>query len=86
MARILAVAYPELDGRLEASEQQRGPVASSGGGAEALATEGAGSHKTQEAVSTDGEGTSGTEGEGEPRQRVEETVRTQMPPLLEAPW
>ncbi|KAJ1089050.1 hypothetical protein NDU88_002203 [Pleurodeles waltl] len=63
MARMLAVAYPELDGRLEASQQPQG--ASSGGGAEALATEGAASHRTQEADSSDssdGEGTSGTEG------------------------
>ncbi|KAJ1173905.1 hypothetical protein NDU88_005729 [Pleurodeles waltl] len=39
-------------------------LASSGGGAEALATEGAASHRTHEAESTDGEGTRETEGEG----------------------
>ncbi|KAJ1186985.1 hypothetical protein NDU88_003764 [Pleurodeles waltl] len=38
-------------------------LASSGGGAEAPVTEGAASHRAQEAESTDGEGTSGTEGE-----------------------
>ncbi|KAJ1090700.1 hypothetical protein NDU88_003829 [Pleurodeles waltl] len=62
MACTLAVAYPELDGHLRASQQPQG--ASSGGGAEAPATEGAASHSNQEAVSTDDEGTSGTEGEG----------------------
>ncbi|KAJ1197083.1 hypothetical protein NDU88_000945 [Pleurodeles waltl] len=62
MARILAVAYPELDGRLKASQQPQG--GSSGGGAEAPATEEAASHMAQEAKSTDGGGTSGTEGEG----------------------
>ncbi|KAJ1151730.1 hypothetical protein NDU88_004510 [Pleurodeles waltl] len=60
--RILAVAYPELDGHLGASQQQQG--ASYGGGTEAPATVGAASHRTQEAESNDGEGTSGTEGEG----------------------
>ncbi|KAJ1108861.1 hypothetical protein NDU88_006231 [Pleurodeles waltl] len=102
MAHILAVAYPELDVRLGASQQPQGglfPVcvvhanggvvaaidqvyplslpspfcfvtlslwalASSGRRAEALAMEGAASHRAQEAESTDGEGTSGTEGEG----------------------
>ncbi|KAJ1102090.1 hypothetical protein NDU88_007146 [Pleurodeles waltl] len=62
MFRILAVACPELDGRLKASQQPQG--ASSGGGAEALATEGAASHMGLKAESTGGEGTSGTEGEG----------------------
>ncbi|KAJ1084587.1 hypothetical protein NDU88_004733 [Pleurodeles waltl] len=60
MFRTLAVAYPELDGRLRASQQPQ--VASSGGGAEAPAMEGAASYMAQEAESTDGEGTSGTEG------------------------
>ncbi|KAJ1183594.1 hypothetical protein NDU88_000411 [Pleurodeles waltl] len=64
MARILAVAYPELDGRLRASKQPQG--ASSGGGAEAPVKEDAASHSTQEAESTNGEGTSGTEVEGSP--------------------
>ncbi|KAJ1206804.1 hypothetical protein NDU88_002201 [Pleurodeles waltl] len=39
-------------------------LASSGGDAEAPATEGAASHRAHEAESTDGEGTSGMEGEG----------------------
>ncbi|KAJ1127635.1 hypothetical protein NDU88_006031 [Pleurodeles waltl] len=62
MFRILAVAYPELDGRLRASQQPQG--ASSGGGAEAPAIEGAVCHMAQEGESTEGEGASGTEGEG----------------------
>ncbi|KAJ1215620.1 hypothetical protein NDU88_003228 [Pleurodeles waltl] len=61
MARILAVAYAELDGRMRASQQPQG--ASSGGGEGAPATEGAASHMTLESESTDAEGTSGTEGE-----------------------
>ncbi|KAJ1092209.1 hypothetical protein NDU88_005321 [Pleurodeles waltl] len=57
MARIMAVAYPELDGCLRASQQPQW-------GAEAPAIEGAASHRTLEAESTDAEGASGTEGEG----------------------
>ncbi|KAJ1162035.1 hypothetical protein NDU88_002514 [Pleurodeles waltl] len=85
MFRILVVAYPVLDGRLKASEQPQG--ASSGRGAEALATEGAASHMGLEAESTDGEGTSGTEGaRGAPRQRQEGTPQTATPPPMEASW
>ncbi|KAJ1101274.1 hypothetical protein NDU88_006346 [Pleurodeles waltl] len=62
MAHILAGACLELDGRLGASQQPQG--ASSGGGAEAPAMEGAASHRTQDAESTDIEGTSRMEGEG----------------------
>ncbi|KAJ1214130.1 hypothetical protein NDU88_001757 [Pleurodeles waltl] len=58
---ILAVAYPESDGRLKAAQQPQG--GSSGAGAEAPATERAASHMGLEAESTEGEGTSGTEGE-----------------------
>ncbi|KAJ1156943.1 hypothetical protein NDU88_009659 [Pleurodeles waltl] len=61
MFHILAVAYPELDGRLKASQQPQG--ASSGRRAEAQATKGAASHMGLEAESTEGEGTSGMEGE-----------------------
>ncbi|KAJ1192562.1 hypothetical protein NDU88_001869 [Pleurodeles waltl] len=74
MARILAVANPELDGRLRASQQPQGGEYSAHHynfrmhyleeDAEAPATEGAASHRTQESESTDAEGTSGTEGEG----------------------
>ncbi|KAJ1184856.1 hypothetical protein NDU88_001653 [Pleurodeles waltl] len=78
MARIMAVVYLELDGPLRASQQPQG-------GAEAPATEGAASHKTQEAESTDGGGTSGTGARGAPRQRQEGTVRRQIPPPMEAP-
>ncbi|KAJ1118623.1 hypothetical protein NDU88_006812 [Pleurodeles waltl] len=62
MFRILAVAYPELDGRLRASQQTQG--ASLGGGAMAPEHEGAASHMAMEGHTTDSEYTSGTEGEG----------------------
>ncbi|KAJ1105974.1 hypothetical protein NDU88_003377 [Pleurodeles waltl] len=62
MACILVVAYPELDGRLSASQQPQG--ASSGGGEEAPVMEGAASHRAHEAETTDGECISGSEGEG----------------------
>ncbi|KAJ1130253.1 hypothetical protein NDU88_008608 [Pleurodeles waltl] len=62
MFRILAVAYPELDGHLRASQQTQG--ASSGGGAVAPEQEGAASHMALEGETTDSEFTSGTEGEG----------------------
>ncbi|KAJ1128909.1 hypothetical protein NDU88_007281 [Pleurodeles waltl] len=59
--RILAVAYPELDGRLRASQQTHG--ASSGGGAVATEHNRAASHMALEGETTDSEFTSGTEGE-----------------------
>ncbi|KAJ1084622.1 hypothetical protein NDU88_004768 [Pleurodeles waltl] len=62
MFRILAVAYPELDGRLRASQQTQG--ASSGEGTVAPEHEGAASHMAMEGHTTDSEYTSGTEGEG----------------------
>ncbi|KAJ1139526.1 hypothetical protein NDU88_005897 [Pleurodeles waltl] len=62
MFRILAVAYPELDGRLRASQQTQG--ASTGGGTVAPKHEGAASHMAMEGHTTDSECTSGTEGEG----------------------
>ncbi|KAJ1219068.1 hypothetical protein NDU88_006639 [Pleurodeles waltl] len=62
MFRILAVAYPELDGCLRASQQTQG--ASSGGGAVAPEHEGAASHMAMEGHTTDSEYTSGTEGDG----------------------
>ncbi|KAJ1129829.1 hypothetical protein NDU88_008194 [Pleurodeles waltl] len=62
MFRILAVAYPELDGRLMTSQQTQG--ASSGGGTVAPEHEGAASHMAMEGHTTDSECTSGTEGEG----------------------
>ncbi|KAJ1097581.1 hypothetical protein NDU88_002699 [Pleurodeles waltl] len=62
MYRILAVAYPELDGRLKASQQPQG--ASSGGGALASEQEGAATHMAQEGECTESEGTCWTEGEG----------------------
>ncbi|KAJ1131595.1 hypothetical protein NDU88_009930 [Pleurodeles waltl] len=62
MFRILAVAYPELDGCLRTSQQTQG--ASTGGGTVAPEHEGAASHVAMEGHSTDSEYTSGTEGEG----------------------
>ncbi|KAJ1200225.1 hypothetical protein NDU88_004051 [Pleurodeles waltl] len=62
MFRILAVTYPELDGRLRASQQTQG--ASSGGGTVAPEHEEAASHMAMEGHTTDSECTSGTEGEG----------------------
>ncbi|KAJ1178557.1 hypothetical protein NDU88_003802 [Pleurodeles waltl] len=62
MSRILAVAYPDLDGRLRTSQQTQG--ASSGGGDLASEHEGAASHKAPVATGTDTEGTSDPEGEG----------------------
>ncbi|KAJ1094124.1 hypothetical protein NDU88_007208 [Pleurodeles waltl] len=62
MFRILAVAYPELDGHLRTSQQTQG--ASSGGGTVAPEHEGAASHMAMEGHNTDSECTSGTEGEG----------------------
>ncbi|KAJ1130768.1 hypothetical protein NDU88_009116 [Pleurodeles waltl] len=62
MFRILAVAYPELDGRLRTSQQTQG--ASTGGGTVAQEHEGAASHMATEGHTTDSEFTSGTEGEG----------------------
>ncbi|KAJ1164839.1 hypothetical protein NDU88_005272 [Pleurodeles waltl] len=61
MFRILAVAYPELDGRLRASQQPQG--ASSGGGAVPPEQEGAASHMALEGQTMESEFTSGTEGE-----------------------
>ncbi|KAJ1147342.1 hypothetical protein NDU88_000223 [Pleurodeles waltl] len=58
MFRILAVAYPELDGRMRASQQTQG--ASSGGGAVAPEHEGAASHMALEGETTESEATSGT--------------------------
>ncbi|KAJ1091383.1 hypothetical protein NDU88_004509 [Pleurodeles waltl] len=62
MFRILAVAYPELDGRLRASQQTQG--ATSGGGAVAPEHEGTASHMALEGETIDSEFTSGTESEG----------------------
>ncbi|KAJ1184500.1 hypothetical protein NDU88_001306 [Pleurodeles waltl] len=62
MSRILAVAYPDLDGRLRTSQQIQG--ASSGGGEVASAQEGAASHMAPEGHATDSDMTSETEGEG----------------------
>ncbi|KAJ1143027.1 hypothetical protein NDU88_009339 [Pleurodeles waltl] len=62
MFRILAVAYPELDECLRASQQPQG--ASSGGGAVALEQEGAASHMALEGDTMESEATSGMEGEG----------------------
>ncbi|KAJ1204487.1 hypothetical protein NDU88_008264 [Pleurodeles waltl] len=62
MSRILAVAYPDLDGRVRTSQQTQG--ASSGGGEVASAHEGAASHMAPEGHATDSEYTSETEGEG----------------------
>ncbi|KAJ1081848.1 hypothetical protein NDU88_002021 [Pleurodeles waltl] len=62
MSRILAVAYPELDGRLRASQQPQG--ASSGGGALAPQQEGTATHLALEGEVTESEATSWTEGEG----------------------
>ncbi|KAJ1087969.1 hypothetical protein NDU88_001128 [Pleurodeles waltl] len=62
MFRILAVAYPELDGRLRASQQPQG--ASLGEGAVAPEQEGAASHMALEGDTTESEANRGTEGEG----------------------
>ncbi|KAJ1206247.1 hypothetical protein NDU88_001656 [Pleurodeles waltl] len=62
MSRILAVAYPDLDGRLRTSQQTQG--ASSGGGELASEHEGAASHNAPVGTGTDTEGTSDPEGEG----------------------
>ncbi|KAJ1198135.1 hypothetical protein NDU88_001979 [Pleurodeles waltl] len=59
MSRILAVAYPDLDGRVRTSQQTQG-----GGGEVASEHEGAASHMALEGHRTDSEYTSGTEGEG----------------------
>ncbi|KAJ1210503.1 hypothetical protein NDU88_005867 [Pleurodeles waltl] len=59
MFRILVVAYPELDGRLRASQQPQG--ASSGGGAVASEHEGAASHMALEGDTTESDFTSGME-------------------------
>ncbi|KAJ1180266.1 hypothetical protein NDU88_005488 [Pleurodeles waltl] len=62
MRCILAVAYPDLDGRLKAAQQTQG--ASSGEGAVAPASGDAAAHGSTEAESSDAKGTSGMEGEG----------------------
>ncbi|KAJ1198751.1 hypothetical protein NDU88_002590 [Pleurodeles waltl] len=62
MSRILAVAYPDLDGRVRTSQQTQG--ASSGGGEVASEHEGAASHMAMAGHATDSEFTSETEGEG----------------------
>ncbi|KAJ1172511.1 hypothetical protein NDU88_004357 [Pleurodeles waltl] len=59
MSRILAVAYPDLDGRMRTSQQTQG-----GRGEVASEHEGAASHMALEGHATDSEYTSGTEGEG----------------------
>ncbi|KAJ1162533.1 hypothetical protein NDU88_003001 [Pleurodeles waltl] len=108
MARILAVACPELDGRLRESQQPQGAslglhwgsrlewwypvsgcvsvgplgqarhssVASSGGEAEAPETEGAATHRTQEAESTNAEGLT-RRVRGAPQQRLK--LRWELP-------
>ncbi|KAJ1136171.1 hypothetical protein NDU88_002589 [Pleurodeles waltl] len=62
MSRILAVAYPNLDGRLRTAQQTQG--ASSGGGDLASEQEGAAGHQAPVGTDTDTEGTSDPEGEG----------------------
>ncbi|KAJ1150657.1 hypothetical protein NDU88_003447 [Pleurodeles waltl] len=62
MSRILAVAYPYLDGHVRTSQQTQG--ASSGGGEVASEHEGAASHMALEGHATESEYTSGTEGQG----------------------
>ncbi|KAJ1136724.1 hypothetical protein NDU88_003139 [Pleurodeles waltl] len=62
MSRILAVAYPDLDGRVRTSQQTQG--ASSGGGEVASEHEGAASHMAMAGHATDSDLTSETEGEG----------------------
>ncbi|KAJ1215797.1 hypothetical protein NDU88_003404 [Pleurodeles waltl] len=62
MFLILAVAYPELDGRVRAAQQTQG--ASSGGGEVASGQEGAASHMALEGHATESDWTSETEGEG----------------------
>ncbi|KAJ1099649.1 hypothetical protein NDU88_004748 [Pleurodeles waltl] len=62
MSRILAVAYPDLDGRVRTSQQTQG--ASSGGGEVASEHEGAASHMAMAGHATESEFTSETEGEG----------------------
>ncbi|KAJ1134468.1 hypothetical protein NDU88_000920 [Pleurodeles waltl] len=62
MSRILAVAYPDLDGRVRTSQQTQG--ASSGRGELASEHEGAATHKAPVGHGTDTEVTSDTEGEG----------------------
>ncbi|KAJ1091340.1 hypothetical protein NDU88_004467 [Pleurodeles waltl] len=59
MSRILAVAYPDLDGRVRTSQQTQG-----GGGEVASEHEGAESHMALEGHATESEYTSGAEGEG----------------------
>ncbi|KAJ1081357.1 hypothetical protein NDU88_001539 [Pleurodeles waltl] len=59
MSRILAVAYPDLDGRVRTSQQTQG-----GGGEVTSEHEGAASHMALEGHATDSEFTSETEGEG----------------------
>ncbi|KAJ1219156.1 hypothetical protein NDU88_006727 [Pleurodeles waltl] len=59
MSRILAVADPDLDGRVRTSQQTQG-----GGGEVASEHEGAASHMALEGHATDSEFTSETEGEG----------------------
>ncbi|KAJ1162166.1 hypothetical protein NDU88_002641 [Pleurodeles waltl] len=62
MFRILAVAYPELDGHLRASQQPQGAL--SRGGAVPPEQEGAASHMALEGDTTDSKFISGMEGEG----------------------
>ncbi|KAJ1216816.1 hypothetical protein NDU88_004415 [Pleurodeles waltl] len=62
MSRILAVAYPNLDGHVRTSQQTQ--VASSGGGEVASEHEGAASHMAMAGHATDSDFTSETEGEG----------------------
>ncbi|KAJ1204130.1 hypothetical protein NDU88_007911 [Pleurodeles waltl] len=83
MFRILAVAYPELDGHLGASQQPQG--ASSGGGAVAPEQEGAASHMALEGETTDSEFTSETVARGAPQRGQELTPVTRTRPLMGAP-
>ncbi|KAJ1200761.1 hypothetical protein NDU88_004582 [Pleurodeles waltl] len=59
MSRILAVAYPDLDGRVRTSQQTQG-----GGGEVASEHEGAASHMAMAGHATDSDFASETEGEG----------------------
>ncbi|KAJ1217286.1 hypothetical protein NDU88_004880 [Pleurodeles waltl] len=68
MYQILAVAYPELDGHLRASQQPQGAL--SGGGAVAPEQEGAPSHMALEGEAKESEATSGTESEGSSTTRI----------------
>ncbi|KAJ1083541.1 hypothetical protein NDU88_003699 [Pleurodeles waltl] len=72
MRRILAVEYPDLDGRLKAAQQSQG-ASTSGEGAEAPASGEAAAHGSPEAETTDAQGTSGTHRKEMQRKDLKET-------------